>query len=50
MAELVKTYRSLPIGVADASVVVIAERLGLADVVTLDRRHFTVFRPGTRMR
>jgi predicted nucleic acid-binding protein len=50
MAELMNTYGSLPLGAADASVVAIAERLGLTDVATLDRRHFTVVRQSTRMR
>ena len=45
MADLVNTYESLPLGTTDASVVAIAERLGLTDVATLDRRHFTVVRP-----
>jgi len=36
---------SLPLGTTDASVTAIAERLGLTDVATLDRRHFTVVRP-----
>jgi uncharacterized protein len=38
MADLVVTYYSLPLGTTDASVVVIAERLGLTEVATLDRR------------
>ncbi len=45
MADLVNTYKSLLPGTTDASVVAIAERLGLTDVATLDRRHFTVVRP-----
>jgi predicted nucleic acid-binding protein len=45
MADLVNAYESLPLGTTDASVVAIAERLGLTDVATLDRRHFTVVRP-----
>ncbi len=45
MSDLVSTYESLPLGTTDASVVAIAERLGLTDVATLDRRHFTVVRP-----
>ena len=44
MADLVSAYESLPLGTTDASVVA-AERLGLTDVATLDRRHFTVVRP-----
>jgi predicted nucleic acid-binding protein len=50
IADLVNTYESLPLGTTDASVVAIAERLGLTDVATLDRRQFTVVRPSTRMR
>lgn len=45
MADLVTAYESLPLGTTDASVVAIAERFGLTDVATLDRRHFTVVRP-----
>lgn len=45
MAELVDTYGDLPLGTTDASAVAIAERLKLAEVATLDRRHFTVVRP-----
>jgi predicted nucleic acid-binding protein len=45
MAELVRTYADLPLGTTDASVIALAERLSLADVATLDRRHFTVVRP-----
>lgn len=42
IAELVAAYRSLPLGTADASVIATAERLGIRDIATLDRRHFTV--------
>lgn len=45
IAELVAAYRDLPLGTVDASVVTAAERLGIAEVATLDRRHFTVVRP-----
>lgn len=45
MAELVETYADLPLGAVDASVVATAERLGQAEVATLDHRHFTVVRP-----
>ena len=43
--ELVARYADLPLGGIDASVVATAERLGLAEVATLDRRHFSVVRP-----
>lgn len=45
IAELVGRYRDLPLGTVDASVVAVAERLGIAEVATLDRRHFGVVRP-----
>ncbi len=44
IAELVARYRDLPLGTADASVIATAERLSIADIATLDRRHFTVAR------
>jgi len=43
-AELVRTYQKLSIGLADASIVVLAERLRATDVLTLDRKHFSVLR------
>jgi predicted nucleic acid-binding protein len=45
MAELVETYLDLPLGLVDAAVVAIAERLQLTEIATLDRRHFAVVRP-----
>jgi predicted nucleic acid-binding protein len=45
IAELVATYRDLPLGTVDASVVAAAERLEIIDVATVDRRHFGVVRP-----
>lgn len=45
IAELVAAYRDLPLGTVDASVVAVAERLGVVQLATLDRRHFTVVRP-----
>lgn len=45
IAELVGRYRDLPLGIVDASVVTVAERLGITDVATTDRRHFGVVRP-----
>lgn len=44
-AELVGSYRDLPLGTADASLVAAAERLGVTTIATLDRRHFGVVRP-----
>ena len=45
MAELAETYLDLPPGIAGAAVAVIAERLGLTGIATLDHRHFPVIRP-----
>lgn len=45
IAELVRTYRDFPLGGADASVVVLAERLNTDLILTLDRRHFAAIRP-----
>lgn len=50
MAELVRTYADLPLGTTDASVIAVAERLGVAEIATLDRRHFSVVRPQERRR
>lgn len=44
MAELVAAYRDLPLGTTDASVIATAERLGIHDIATFDRRRFTVVR------
>jgi hypothetical protein len=46
MAVLVRQYADLPLGTTDASVIAVAERLGVVEIATLDRRHFTVVRPG----
>ncbi|WP_202805939.1 type II toxin-antitoxin system VapC family toxin [Actinopolymorpha alba] len=43
--ELVRQYADFPLGTVDASVVAVAERLGIPRVATLDRRHFTAVRP-----
>lgn len=45
IAELVARYRDLPLDAVDASVVTTAERLGVTEIATIDRRHFTVVRP-----
>lgn len=44
MAELVRQYGDLPLGTTDASVIAVAERLGITEIATLDHRHFTVVR------
>lgn len=45
IAELARQYRSFPLGLADASVVALAERLGSTEVATLDNRHFRAIKP-----
>lgn len=45
IAELVSRYRDLPLGTVDGSVIAAGERLGIGQVATLDRRHFSVVRP-----
>ena len=45
MAELVEAYLDLPLGIVDAAVIAIAERLQLTEIATLDQRHFGVVRP-----
>jgi predicted nucleic acid-binding protein len=45
VAELVARYRDLPLGSVDASVIATAERRQIADIATLDRRHFSIVRP-----
>ena len=45
IVELMHRYRGFPLGLADASVVALAERLGLDEVATLDRRHFLAVTP-----
>jgi len=45
VAELVETYADLHLGGVDASILAVAERLGITEIATLDRRHFTVVRP-----
>lgn len=41
-AEIIDRYRDLGIGLADASLVVLAERHQVSDLLTLDERHFRV--------
>jgi predicted nucleic acid-binding protein len=44
-ADLIGQYADLPLGLADASVVTLAEQLEVEEIATLDRRHFSVVRP-----
>jgi predicted nucleic acid-binding protein len=45
MRELMKKYRDLPMDLADAALVRVAERESIHRIFTLDRRHFSVYRP-----
>lgn len=45
MAELVREYQDLRLGTTDASLIAVAERLGVTEIATIDRRHFTTVRP-----
>jgi len=45
---IVATYHDLNIGIADASIVVLANRYGCHDILTLDERHFRALRIGRR--
>ena len=44
---VVAEYSDLGIGIADASIVVLAQRYATATILTLDRRHFGALRPAT---
>lgn len=43
--QLQERYRDLTLGVVDASVIALVERLGETKVATLDQRHFRTVRP-----
>ena len=43
--ELMHKYRDLPMDLADAAIVRVAERERLRTVFTLDRKDFSVYRP-----
>ncbi|HXI12199.1 MAG TPA: PIN domain-containing protein [Thermoanaerobaculia bacterium] len=46
--EVVERYRDLKLGLADASIVVLARRFDSRDLLTLDERHFRAVRPQPR--
>lgn len=43
--RVIARQATLGIGLADASIVVLAARYGVRDILTLDERHFRVLRP-----
>ncbi|HTL02886.1 MAG TPA: hypothetical protein VL243_11685 [Vicinamibacterales bacterium] len=45
LRSLMIKYRDLPMDLADAALVRIAEREKLSNIFTLDRRHFRLYRP-----
>lgn len=47
-AQLMRKYRDTPMDFADATLMLLAEALGLQDIFTLDRCGFTVFRTRDR--
>jgi predicted nucleic acid-binding protein len=46
MRALMKKYRDFPMDLADAALVRVAEREKIQRIFTLDRRDFSVYRPG----
>jgi predicted nucleic acid-binding protein len=50
MRALMEKYRDTPMDLADAALVCVAERDNITRIFTLDRRHFSVYRPGARRR
>ena len=48
--EVLEQYADLEIGLADASIVVLARRHGVTEVLTLDQRHFRAMRIERRKR
>lgn len=46
-AVLVERYRDLDIGIADASIVLLAERHRTGRILTFDERHFRAIRPSS---
>ena len=48
IANLVEKYGDMQLGATDASVIVIAEKLGINDIATLNYRHFRVVRKTNR--
>lgn len=47
-AELMAKYADAPMDFADATLVAVAEERGITDIVTLDRKDFTVYRTAAR--
>lgn len=50
MARLLVKYRDRPMDLADASLVLLAQRTGLLDILTIDRADFDIYRLADRRR
>jgi len=50
MRELMRTYADLPMDLADAAVVRVAEREGIREIFTVDRKDFNAYRLHGRLR
>ncbi len=47
LADWKEKYRDLPMDLADASLIWVAQQTGVLDILTIDRRDFSVYRmPG----
>ena len=44
-AEIIRKYNDANIDFVDACIVAIAERLNITKILTIDRRHFGIFKP-----
>lgn len=44
VAELIERYRDRPMDLADASMLVAADKLGIADVISVDHSDFEIYR------
>jgi predicted nucleic acid-binding protein len=47
-ARLMEKYRDTPMDFADATLVIAADRVGVTDILTLDRRGFSTYRTAKR--
>ena len=43
--RIMQRYRDVPLGIVDASLVALAERYQIQQILTLDRRHFSLIQP-----
>lgn len=50
LERLIAKYRDQPMDFADATLVLLAERTGVGDIITLDRKQFDVYRFGGNRR